>query len=435
MGSGLNPVHARRLAIWRGAATACGLTDVRNISFWSPKLEAKADPLAVRFEAHNADSHIVIATPGPPGFREVRIHRHQADGLRGIESGDEDFDRTFFIQGPMQLVYGVLDAETRRILLRVNAECYLEIAGGEIRAEMFDSEVPFILPLLLDLGRRFAQKRDLVQCLLESARRDPAAGVRINQMLLLVREHARDPRTAAVLRAACSDPSPRVRLWTAQTLGDEGRGVLLELAEIRVEDAVSAQAIAILDRELPVERLITILDRALGERRIRTALACLEALSHSEDAAAVELLAEVMARERGELATAAAVALGTLGNADAEPPLIQALHHEDTEVHVAAANALGRVGSVASVPPLKEAAERLRLDPDLRRAARQAIAEIQSRLPGATPGQLSLAGAETGQLSLVQDEAGQLSLAPDQAGELSLSGEGEEQEVPPGSKR
>ena len=44
------------------------------------------------------------------------------------------------------------------------------------------------------------------------------------------------------------------------------------------------------------------------------------------------------------------------------------------------------------------------------------------RLPGASPGQLSLASTEAGQLSLAPTEAGQLSLAEDPAGRLSLGG-------------
>ena len=53
-------------------------------------------------------------------------------------------------------------------------------------------------------------------------------------------------------------------------------------------------------------------------------------------------------------------------------------------------------------------------DASLRRPARQAIAEIQARLGGAAPGQLSLAGAEAGQLAMVEDdEAGRLSLSDD----------------------
>jgi HEAT repeat protein len=438
----LNPVRAirktlqgkaARLAIWRGAATACGLNVVRSSRRWAwrLKLEAKADPFKVRFATRNADSRIVVAVPEPPGFGQVWIRRRPDwPTAHRIETGDEDFDRTFFIQGPMQLVSGMLDVETRRSLLRANAECYLEIAGGEIRAEMFDSEVPFILPLLLELGRRFAQKRDLVQCLLENARRDPAAGVRINQMLLLVREHARDPRTAAVLRAACSDPSPRVRLWTAQTLGDEARGVLRELTESTEDDDCSAQALGLVGRELPFERTTAILGRALDGRRLRTARACVEILGLSGDAAAADPLAKVLAQEEGELAAAAAVSLGKLASPAAEPPLIQAMEHESPEVQAAAAAALGHVGSAAAVLPLKEMAEGSRFGRDLRQTARQAIAEIQSRLPGATPGQLSLAGAETGQLSLAQDEAGQLSLALDQGGQLSLS-EDEDDVQPP----
>ncbi|MES1211295.1 MAG: hypothetical protein ABUL63_03065, partial [Acidobacteriota bacterium] len=80
-----------------------------------------------------------------------------------------------------------------------------------------------------------------------------------------------------------------------------------------------------------------------------------------------------------------------------------------------------------AVLPLKEAAEgfgRSSRGPELRKAARQAVAEIQGRLQGAsgaTPGQLSLADAEAGQLSLAQADTGQLSLAADDpAGQLSL---------------
>jgi hypothetical protein len=60
---------------------------------------------------------------------------------------------------------------------------------------------------------------------------------------------------------------------------------------------------------------------------------------------------------------------------------------------------------------------------DVRRAARQSIAEIHSRLQGASPGQLSLAGAELGKLSLAETEAGRLSLADDADGQLSIPAE------------
>jgi HEAT repeat protein len=246
--------------------------------------------------------------------------------------------------------------------------------------------------------------------------------VRLQNLLLLVRESPGNPGTFKALRWPCSDSSPKVRLGAARELGAEGRDVLLQLAASEEDDDCSAQAVSALSLELPFEPARTILLQALGRRHIQTARACLEVLGLSSTAAAVEVLAKVVAREQGELAVAAAQALGTAGSATAEPPLIQALQHETAEAQVAAANGLGRLGSAAAVLPLQEAAKRSAHNPDLLKAARQAIAEIQLRLPEASPGQLSLAGTEAGQLSLAQTEAGQLSLVEDPAGRLSLDG-------------
>ena len=322
----------------------------------------------------------------------------------------------------MRLVIALLDAEARRLLINAETGVFqgreLEIFGGEIRAETSDIELPAILPLLLEAGRRFAQPLDVARRLAENATLDPVAATRLLNLLLLVREFPGESGTLEALRTACSDASPEIRLRAARELGAAGRDTLLELAGSEVEDAVSAQAVSLLGRELSFERTAEILDLALRRRRLQTAGACLEALGRSGEAAAVDRLAQVMAREKGELAVAAAKALGDTGSPAAEPPLLQALQREKPDLRVAAANALARVGSAASVLPLKEAADAR--DPELLRAARQAVAEIQSRLQGATPGQLSLTGDEAGQLSLAEAEAGQLSLANDPGGRLSL---------------
>jgi len=112
---------------------------------------------------------------------------------------------------------------------------------------------------------------------------------------------------------------------------------------------------------------------------------------------------------RGELAEAAAQALGTTGRSEAEAPLLAALGHRDDAVELAATVALGRCGSAAAVPPLRRLESTSR-DHACRRAAREAVAQIQSRLTGAKPGQLSLAAGESGQLSLAEDKAGQVTL-------------------------
>ena len=414
----------QRLRAWQDAAGSCGL-QVVDVSGWNPRVKARAGPVEVWIEACGKKEHstrVVVVVPGPPDFRTVKIRPEPPFRWKQeIEIGDQPFDSTYLIEGPMRLVCALLDAEARRLLVSINAESqWIEIADGELRVVRFGSYVSEILPLLLKLAQRFAQPVDVPRRLAENAQKDPEAGVRLQNLLLLIHELPGDPGTVEVLRTACLDPSPKIRLRAAKELGVEGRPILLELAENIEDDSVSAEAVPALDRELPFERTRAILERALDGRHTQTAHACLEALGRSGAAAAVDMLAKVMEQEKGELATAAAQALGALGNPAAEPSLILALQSESADLRVAAADALGRVGSVESVLPLKQAAERSWIDRELRRAARQAIAGIQSRLQGASPGQLSLAGAEAGQLSLAEAEAGQLSLANDTDGQLSL---------------
>ncbi len=424
-------VNRFRMWRWQAALEECGLGEGVSSVFWNPrmKVEARAESLVVRIERARHKGFTTLLTvevPGPPGFSKVKIRReaHRPWGVREIEIGDESFDKAFFVDGPTQLVFALLDAHVRRRLLSANEMSRLEIARGELRAEMYDSEVSAVLFLFLDAGRRIARPIDLGRCLAANAQLDPEPGVRLRNLRLLARELPGDPQTLEILRTACSDPDPEVRLRAAIELGDEGRAILLALAEGVEDDLCSAPAVTLLGRELPPERLRAILIRALRWRRIQTALACLEGLGRHASPATVETLAKVLAREKGELAHAAAVALGATGSPAAEPPLILALQRESLDVRVAAADALARVGSAAAVLPLKEAAERSD-DGELRRAARQAIAEIQSRVKGASPGQLSLTGAEAGQLSLARAEAGQLSLATEaDAGQLSLAPDG-----------
>lgn len=418
-----------RLQAFRDTAQRCGL---RVESTSRPfidhlRIKARSGPATVWIEdvvetSQRLRLQIRIELPGPPGFSGVRIRpeTERQPRAREVEIGDERFDSSFYVEGPTRLLSVLLDAETRRLLFRLNAEGRLAITGGEIRIRTSDQDVATLLPLLLDLTRRFSEEVDIAQRLAENAREDPTAGVRLRNLLVLVREFPGEPGTLETLRAACSDASAQVRLRAAMALGAEGRDVLAAVAESLEDDDSSAQAVARLDRELPSERARALLTQTLRRRRLQTARACLKALGRSGDDADVDALAKVLAVEKGELAVAAALALGATGNPAAERPLLLALQREKMEIRVAAATALGRAGSAAAVLPLKEAAERSSRDQDFRRATRQAIAEIQSRLQGASPGQLSLAGVEAGQLSLAPSEAGQLSLATDSAGQLSL---------------
>ncbi len=427
---GVRNARSRRMRDWLDAAASCGLQIVKASPGSNPQLIARAGLAEVRIKPSGEAgriTRITVQASGPPDFHKVRIRPQSLfQFTREIEIGDAPFDSAFAIDGPPRLIAALLDAGTRRLMSRLNDEGQLDLSLSELRINLSDLQIPRVLPLLLELHKRFAEPLDVPSRLAENANHDPLPGVRLYNLLVLIRELPQDSVTAEAVRKAASDPEPDVRLGAAKALGAEGRGILRELAEGVEDDTVSAAAVSALNRELPFEQAKMILDRSLARRRLRTAHACLKAIgrsgaAHAEDA--VETLAKVMAKELGELAPAAAQALEVTGSPAAEAPLIRALQRDQSAIRVAAAKALGRVGSTAAVLPLKEAAEHSRLDGDLRRAARQAIAEIQSRIHGASPGQLSLAGAEAGQLSLAQAEAGQLSLATDPAGRLSLLAE------------
>ena len=405
---------------WRNLLETCGLTIV---SASKSRIEALAGELAVQCRRVSLGTQVMVGIPGPPGFSGMVIRREPSrrpPEVREIEIGDPAFDRTFLIEGPTRLASLLLTAEARELLLLLNTESSgMGVSGGELVALIPEARLSELLPLLLDVGRRFAQPVDAAQRLAENVRHDPQPGARLRNLILLAREFPGDPRTADTLRLACADASLDVRLRAAKELGAEGHAVLLEIAEGLKDDACSGAAVSALGRELPFERLRALLSHTLRLRSLQTARACLEELGHDGTAAAVETLAKVLAREQGELAAAAATAIGQAGGTAAESPLIQALQRDWAELRVAAANALGLAGSTAAVLPLKEAAARFPNDKALQRAARQAIGEIQSRI-GASPGQLSLSGDEAGRLSLAQAEAGQLSLATKTGGELSL---------------
>jgi hypothetical protein len=363
-------------------------------------------------------SRVVVPVPGPPGFSEVNICRELFGIRQEIDVGDQAFDTRLFVLGPVPLVTALLNDKVRRLMLCLSTEGDFVIADSTLRVEASTEKVSHILHLLLELRRHLAQPLDVPHCLAQNARRDSEPGVRLRNLLLLLREYPGDASTAEAFRAARKDASPEVRLRAAVELGAQGRDTLLELAESSGKDVWSAKALSALGGELSLEQAKTILARSLQKRHLQTACTCLAVLGRHR-AAAVDELARVLAREEGELAMAAVQALGATGEASAEPPLLLALQREDAELLTATAEALGRVGSAAAVVPLKEAAEQSWLTSDQRRAARKAVAEIQARLQG-SPGELSLAESEAGQLSLAEAEEGKLSLASDPAGQLSI---------------
>jgi hypothetical protein len=411
----------RRLKVWQGIAERRGLSVVK-VSTLPMRLgfTARSGPVEMRITGEKDYVRVVATVEGPPELAAVSIRRDIIflPTGREIETGDPKFDDTFVIKGPQPFVCALLDAQVRSLLMQAKDMGLFEISGGELRFSGQETELSGVLDLFRNLGQRFADEQELPRRLLENVRRDPQPGVRLQNLLVLIREYPGDPNTAKALHIGAKDSNVEVRLRAALGLGAEGRDILQKLAAGLEHDAVSAGAVTALGPELPLERLRSILGRARKERMAKTARACLEALA-SLGGAAVGTLAQVIWDGSPELAATAARGLGKIGDSAAEPSLLAALTRDNPELQEAAAAALGRVGTAAAVLPLQEAAERYGA---LRWAAGQAVAEIQARLEGASPGQLSLAAigaSEAGQLSLAAED-GQLSLAPHSTEQVPL---------------
>lgn len=437
-------VNRERRRAWLAAAAATGLEDAElERRIWTEAIVARSGTLRVRIDARTRPRFARSADPDPVEGTLIREYWHTRVvvddpevGLGGvvlrpalgdagdIEIGDPGFEAEFFVTGVPALVHAFLDTRTRGTLFRLSGEGSLMIASAALQWEIPQTEQSRLLAkeieALLEVARRLRCRTETAERLAANALHDLHPGVRLRNLLCMIREFSEHPVVDETLRAACADHSPEVRLRAATALGADGVETLLAMAEdVGLADVWQAAAVSALGQRLPTERAVQGLEKALGSHHFETARACIEGLATGGESA-VGPLVKALAVDRGIVAATAANALGALGLPEAETPLIRALWRDAPGLRVAAAEALGRSASAAAVLPLKQAADRYS-DTAFRRAARQAIAEIQARLPGASPGQLSLAVAESGQLSLAEAEAGQLSLAEGQAGQLSLT--------------
>ena len=421
--------RARRAALWPSAARAAGL-DVIEAS--RERLVARAGLLTVWLSHGEGVGDTTLITIEGPGLSPDLTIRRESPFEEGrdreVETGDAAFDATAWVDGPLALARAVLDSRNRRslraLLEGVRGEPNGALLHGVLRIEIPHRPLGTGPPdsftggrgrlgdavaAAIELARRLTTPADVARRLADNLKSERTAGVRLASLRVLVANYPDHPATREALLGVLDDPDPEVRLRAAIGLGPDGRNVLRALAaDERADDETSARAVERLDADVAVDEAAGWLRSSLRTRRLATARECMVALGRRGGPQAVTLLARVLAVERGELGTAAARALAGTRDPEAEPPLLRGLAEGSDAVRLAAAAALGQVGTAASVGPLREAEAG---DADMRRTARQAIAEIQARLTGAEPGQLSLAESREGALSLAEGEAGSLSLS------------------------
>jgi hypothetical protein len=431
----------QRSQMWRDAARAAGVTNVQMTTSlgWDTKLTGDAGRLRIALEAYQRGKQergtrvILGGFHHGPFALSVRAESlatriEKAIGEREIEIGDGEFDGSAYIQGEPALIRALFDKDTREsvgALLRGHIQLRGSSPGhvSNARASISDDELrvdiperafrrvwallPQILVALLPIGERLVRPADLASKIAANNRAEPLDTVRLANLNALVREFRDHPATGEALVSALDDWSPEVRVRAAAALGPKGRQVLLDATESpEVPDEVAALAIVALGEEFKPRQAAATLRQALAAGRRVVAARCIASLGREWS------LSEVLAGADPEMAAAAAAALGAT-SPKAEGVLIAALDHESAEVRAASAEALGHVGTPSAVVPLMECEGRHSFDGTLRRSVRQAIAEIQSRVPGASPGQLSIPSDGAGQVSIVDgDVRGRVSLEP-----------------------
>ncbi|HET6899911.1 MAG TPA: HEAT repeat domain-containing protein, partial [Vicinamibacteria bacterium] len=420
-------------AAFSKAAPACGVTGVqwytRRIGYRGEQqsfLLGRWGSLTVTFHAQATRGIVVIGGPSSVlADVSMRLERTVASVYSRlspeIEVGDPDFDDAVYVEGPAPLLRAILGEPTRGLLLRLLRGRVTELARhplhvqiivlhGQVNAELSPHEpggpwtaLPEALGLVLDTARHFVLPQDLPVRLARNASHDSLDAVRAANLSTLAQEYPDADLTRATVRAACDDPSDEVRLQAAVALGPEGRRIVLAIATR--EDAAeehAARAVETLGVDLPADTCASLLARALRAGQTSLALACVASLGRGGAPESVKILADVLASTHDNLGAAAARALAKTGRPEAEGPLLTALGDAAEAVRVAAAGALGEVGTAAAVLPLREMAEGE--GGEVRRAARTAVAQIQARVTGASPGQLSLSAGPAGHISLSEDE-------------------------------
>lgn len=277
--------------------------------------------------------------------------------------------------------------------------------GGDYTGDArFDARFSLEVRLWLTRGCLGADARRALIALDDMA--DQGGGLNVRAGSLKLKLDGQVARDAAQLQLSSLVHALRA-LYGAMKPQPMGEGWLIAAARSDPDAGARARAISLLTEVLPSGPTLQVVEAALGDRSAEVRLQAALALKNTS------ILNDMLEADLRRAASRDPLrVLKGLEAARAEDALALLLAQEDEDVQTGAAEALGRIGTVGAVEPLRALAERGLLDSASKRAARQAILNIQSRLQGAEAGQIAVIeeAPQAGAVALA-DERGQLSVA------------------------
>jgi HEAT repeat protein len=362
----------------------------------------------------------------PEGLKLAANQRTTRHFTRDILIGDPYFDDQVEIGGSEVVALAVLDRGTRNLVLNDVVGCGAVVDNGGIFFQKQGiSDVEAAVPQLLKLARKLMlDEQEAAARLARNAVTDTSTEVRLNNLRLLqTRYRGSEALRRANLQALAG--TGELCLTAAIDMGRDGLDTIRRIAMSESEASrLRVRAIEHLTETAPAEQATTMLIKLLDTVAVAVRQAAIAGLGELRHSAAVDLLeAQVTDADAGTVAVIAN-ALAKMKVAAAEPVLVQLLAHESRQARSATVRALASIGTRAAVEPLLALTDVL-IPSGLSRDAEKAIARIQSRLPEAARGELSLAelGEQEGGLSPAgAADDGSLSLTTPQKPESEQTG-------------
>lgn len=414
---------------WRGAlgeiADRFGLTYQQGGMWQAPRSEGVWQGIPVKVDTFTQSTgkssttytRVQVETELPSSFRL------QPEGLgtsftktfvgEDFQLGDAAFDASILVRAPGREALVWLGPDARRAILAAVSGMGARFKDGTLTFHkvgyVSDPErLANYTQTLLDAARALASDgRPAQQRLLSNVWQDRNPGYRRKCVDALL-EAGRGGRMGAEVPAHMLH-DPALRLVSASGAGADGWDTLRALAtDTSVDGWIRSKA---LRRALAIgppdgtrQLIEQVVEGGVGD----PLAAALEAANNMRFAPPLASLRA--AAQRGDAAIAAAVAasLGYSRDPGAPPLLVSMLATEHSDTQLAICGALGQVGGRAEVEHLLPLTKGLFADGGLKRAARDAVATIQSRLAGAGAGHLSIDDGvqDSGALSVREHEGG-----------------------------